>query len=314
MPEIIRFSTHPGGLAPRAVEVLSRYKEESFYHFNHDLRHPLSIYNLSLNTVWYGFEKILDELEKLATERNFVDDKSWVTELLMRQRLLLYFLMEHIEHCFDIFQCFFKTREEQEDSGWVRRFKKRIKPYRDHIATVVNHIKHHQGMLAAIVLFDDNHVIPGYFIEGFSNGVIGPSVSVHKEDDTAFSFGRDLRLHFYWLYLLSEYLSDAIEGILGESSDKRIGESTNDFQVYSIASRIINLSPYFYLNELKLDRPSVKTIIESSHASIVLACPDKSGEPEGRPTKLSVCRVIIGDGVSKTFRLPFMTNDDVQIF
>jgi hypothetical protein len=48
-----------------------------------------------------------------------------------------------------------------------------------------------------IVLHNNDHVLPGYFVEGvFPDGAIGPNLPVHK-GPTAFSYCRDIRFHIH---------------------------------------------------------------------------------------------------------------------
>lgn len=115
-------------------------------------------------------------------------------------------LMEHTEDCENVLRCFFENESQYKISTHVRNYLGATRKYRKHIGLVVNRIKHNQGRVRLVFLAPDAVLIPGYYVEGLdSNGAVGPSIWIHKDGATAFSFHRDLRYHIaeplHWNHL-----------------------------------------------------------------------------------------------------------------
>ncbi len=310
---IRRHSIQAGGLAPRAMHVLSSDFTDPLYFVQHQLRHPLGIYNVSFRNILYGFNRVLSVLEEVLATKVLLDTKEtyWHIELSMAQRLLMYFLLEHIDDCENVLQCFFETQNERKEDKFFRQFRAKSKDYQDHIAKAVNNIKHKRGEITPIVLFDENHFIPGYFIEAMGeDGVLAPNKTVHKSDEVAFSFARDLRFHFCWVYILSELLSDTILEMLGIEEPKASTEGhLQSFDIYRIAQRIAAIPPFLFPDEVALEYPQIEITHGKDNAELLIAFPGTQPDYSDRPKKIWVLRSFLGDGATKSFRLVYPPNN-----
>src|SRR5207245_2058975 len=67
---------------------------------------------------------------------------------------------------------------------------------------------------------NDVQCCPGYFVEGvLPDGALGPHPLIHP-GLTAFSSFRDIRFHLHAVYLVSQHLRAALEGLVKKDSLK----------------------------------------------------------------------------------------------
>ena len=115
-----------------------------------------------------------------------------------------------------------------------------------------------------IVIYDERRMVPGYFVEAmdFIDGqdVAAPSPQIHSGGNTAFSFPRDLRYHFFNIYAVSKYLSEAINSIVAGRKTSLASLTIRPEPAIDIAKRIQKLPFTFFPDEMYLDVPSVKVI------------------------------------------------------
>ena len=126
--------------------------------------------------------------------------------------------------------------------------------YRRHVGQIVNKIKHDHARLRFILYSGNSIYFPGYFLEGIdSEGVLGPDQNVHHKGGTAFSFARDLRLHFVEVYAVSRFLSKAIKGIAMPVDT--IPADAACAWAEEIATHLGNLSKIYYPDEIRKFNP-----------------------------------------------------------
>jgi hypothetical protein len=161
-------SKQNGSIIPEIQQLLSSDFQAPLYHTAYNRRHPLAIFNVSCSTVLDNFSKVIAELLQLMMVRPFLDTSriGWDTILLISQKDLLYAIIEYLEDCDNILACFFPSKEIRNKDPHAKSYRNAVKEYRDHIGKIVNHLKHEQGRLRSIIFFNDEFVLPGYFVEG----------------------------------------------------------------------------------------------------------------------------------------------------
>lgn len=306
-------------ICPSVREELLKRKEDTFYNLQRELRHPLGIYNLSLMNIWATFEEVLDELDNVLNEqifRNNPPDVTWGNVLLRRQEDLISRLMRHFDDCLSILCCFYpvtsnKSREKDRDivmkKSDVKVVMNAVKLYRDHIANIMNHIKHYQGMIRGVVVFNDNTAIVSYYIEHINkNGIIEPHPDVHPQFrgmHTAFSFNRNLRFLFWMVYAVSDLVSDVIRIIHPKNAS--INELGNlESQTLRIAKRLEGLPKYLFNDENAMDFPEISAVENNNLTRLILEYPSITILPtlHGRQ---QVLLGWVGDGITKSYQLPY---------
>ncbi|GER88957.1 hypothetical protein KDW_31190 [Dictyobacter vulcani] len=316
-----------GNLFPRVYNYLCVLPDKVLHHTEHNLRHPLAIYSISINRVLQAFENILRENAKIYsvdwTTNNNADFN--VGPLLSAEKELLDASMAHIDDGYQILKALCSisktTKQIQFADKWletvkhptVRNYKHGIKTYRDSFAPIVNKIKHEHGRLQIVVMHDalnehdKQRRIAGYFLEGVDKqGTVGPDQKIHS-GKYAISFHRDLRYHFVHLFMIGEYLADAI--IQAISQDYHVSLPANPRieapwePIANIAQSIHDLPFIFYPDELNKLTPSV--IVNGSNQSTKILLTRISPLKADAFLNWRIQIQFSGDNVTRSWKLPY---------
>ena len=140
---------------------------------------------------------------------------------------LLHALYEHIDSCYSVMRCVAPppAKQAQWHQATVRAqrvpgakaFEDQVIAYKNlSLAPTVNLVKHGESKLRILAFRSRQTSTLGCFIDGPKrDGVIGPALTVHPDGNSAFSFNRDMLVHWWWLYRISELLADVVELNLG---------------------------------------------------------------------------------------------------
>jgi len=317
-----------GNLHPEAFNCLRSLPDIALQHGDHNLRHPLGIYSISLHRVTQAFQNVLAEHDKVYHAPLKEDDSiDFNTDpLLKAQQELLDALMAHIDDGYQILKALYPASRltkpvpfadkwlEQAKHPTVARFKHLIKPYRDTFAPIVNRMKHEHGRLRALLMrnFDQpqntQQRIVGYFVEGVDkHGTVGPDIKIHGRD-RAISFHRDLRYHFVHLYLVDHFLSNAIVEAINKTYSIQFTPSvyfdSPSPEIITIAESISHLPFLFFFDELSKLTPTVG--LSSDHQGVELTLNDTSQIKAASLLKWEVQLTYTGDSVTKSWIMPYM--------
>lgn len=209
----------PGGLT--ALSHLSALKAGVSHHEDHDQRHPLGIYNLSVTRVCEKVRRcsvILEEYFLLPPQITEIDKHAELRDgIVDRLELCLYVAAEHIDDVELIGKSFFKDPKQHPKSPHTKALNRAMKPLRDQITSVTNAIKHAQGRLRLFALevnYDDRDMcLHGFFVEGFEGGAVAPSPVIHKSGGTVFSITSFLWGILLYIELISREIGRFLEAI-----------------------------------------------------------------------------------------------------
>jgi hypothetical protein len=169
---------------------------------------------------------------------------------------------------------------------------------------LVNAVKHNQGRLRGVLIYDDHVVVPGFYVETAPDGIVGPDKNIHDGGETAISFYRDIRYHYAEFYLVSDALACAVSAIIGESAED-IAEDKEEPIDIGVAERIVALPETCFLNEVGKHEPLLRIFHGDRGApEIVIG----HGPPSWRFKALLDFEIHVqfeGDGVTKSFKLPY---------
>lgn len=309
-----------GNLEPEVFNLLKMLPEEILHHKDHTLRHPSTIYFLSLLKIKDAIIDINEELSKMQETVDYFECK----KLLNAQERLLLSLLSHIDDCYLILKSIHPKIEIKKEirytDQWlehikhptIRQFKNDIQDYRKIIALIVNKIKHEHGRLRAIKFYDLKVYTVGYYVEGIDHsGTVGPNPLIHSGGDTAFSFNRDLKFNLYHVYKISHYLVQAIRGAVKKTYnldvdllpcsyveiDKSLEEKTIE------VLRIVSSLPYrFFNDEIYKPVPEVSFEIgDHDDISVVFSLPS-SIKPDV-PWSMRISTSFVIDSIHK---VPYM--------
>lgn len=304
---LMRYSesfTHINGALPKAARVLSNIDGVTTYQDVYGVRHPMAAYNTSITHVSRRILRTLDALTafRTASSSSQANQDGPKEALLEATDHMLDSLMEHMDDCKVIIKSFFPDVECKQYKKVYGEYKRSVEPYRQYIGNVVNYIKHQQGRLRLIsVTWPDNCCV-GYFVEGpDGEGVLGPAPSIHKPSNTAFSYNRDIPFHLCNIFSVGARLASALHSI-----DKRIvlrrpevaGPGSN---LANALRRASELPRVYFFDEINKDVPLIRLLGDG--LAIEYPSEKKVGPP---PNGSRVSGSFEGDGVTRSFRLPYM--------
>ncbi len=290
---------------PSARGILQLARNRPLHHQAYRLRHPLAIYNLSVLNVLKRMRRVIEELHAAEKSRRYADrtNYSWGDDLLAAQDHLLDALMEHFDDCKSVLRCFGASVDDAEVRRASNAFNDGVRPYRVHVGTIVNSMKHNQRQIEWILFGRDFGFDPGYYVLGpDDHGVIGPDPNVHTDGATAFSFARDLRFHLCGLYFVGDHLADVLRRFGLSSGPQECPKEWSDLAFACL--RGVALLPFrFFPDEVAMPVPNVMGggNCEESEFRVQLPSGVSPQAVRGGPG-LSLGQ---GDGVSLIYRLPY---------
>jgi hypothetical protein len=319
-----------GNLYPRIYNCLCSLPDVTLQHNDHDLRHPLAIYNTSLRRVTEAFQEVLDENDKVY-QAPYKEDGSCdieVLTLIKAQQELLDALMAHLDDGYNILKALHPTARfakpvqfadqwlEKAKHPTMQQYKHQIKVYRDTFAPIVNKIKHEHGRLRIVVMHDIQNLhdgkrrIAGYFLEGVDKqGKIGANTKIHN-GNYAISFHRNLRYHFVYLYMIGEFLSKAVIGAVNREYNigfsPMLSVAANSSEMVEIAKRISHLPLLFFFDEVREPTPTVELIEHDQDIELVLTSMSPLKANSYSPWRAQT--QFTGDGVTSSWRMPYMVS------
>lgn len=274
--EIFRSVTANGSLRPRAENLIRAIPPNLLHHVAHGLKHPLTVYQASLLRTQTAWLKVFPLLEKLRFEVMCKIELKHYAETLETYEALLYRLNEHIDAAHEVLRALREpTGKEYRTHGdflgatklpGFRAFQDVIhKGYRNkHVGVIVNEMKHASAQLRAVCGNTEGPVVMGYFLDGpHSSEAIGPNRKLHEKHghlETAFSFSRDMLIHFWWIYQVSEALCRCIQATLQLDHGitlKEAAPATATFEWSSLCLACSKIEPAFFLDECVKPYPIV---------------------------------------------------------
>lgn len=296
-------------LIPKAGRVLENWEWAPVFHEEYGVRHPLGAYTVSLSAVANRTMAVLDLLDDTALfYRRSSTESDWANKILEAMDHLLDALAEHVEDCGGVLRSFFPKSKKRDFEVALEQFKKQTKPYRNHICKIDNFIKHNQGRLRMVIMSNAVGVVPGYFVEGpIPGGGVGPSNIIHGSHNTAFSFNRDIPFHICNVYAVSAFLAQALHAVnsrlVPSGTTKQNPESESHWD--KMVARVAKLPQIYFPDEVKKTVPSIKF----GGTSVRIEYPAAKEKSKMLLGQVSVSASYSGDGVTRTYHVPYMAPD-----
>ena len=270
---ITRSTPRDGSVLPEAITAILALPDSALYHAQHKRRNPKSLYARSLLRVAASWHAVLDELESFEFSFLLTKNADRLTQVLDLHRDLLFALYEHLDASYGCVRALFPAKgdgdplldtqflEKAKVPGW-NDFRSRVRPYvTNRIGAVVNSLKHNQSELAYLYLHRDADVRPGYYVRDVqTSGALGPSLRVHADGNSGFSFARDMLLHFWNLYFISSELSVLLRrnSPPGTSSVLPAVEPSLCTSFERLAERVAAVPLAFFPDEVRQPCPMVR--------------------------------------------------------
>lgn len=308
-----------GNLFPSVYGALRLAPESAMHFLDHDLRHPLGIYNVSIGRVLSAFEGVLTENDRIQSALFNSSGQLDIQGGPLVEALaeLLESMLAHTDDCYHILKTFHPPVTPRKPPAFaqdwleavkdpaVKGFRDAIREHRDAIAAIVNRMKHSHARLCTIVFHGNGPRIVGYFLEGVDKrGSLGPDPVLHP-GNTAISLHRDLRLHLFRLYMIGHYLKTAVlkdlEMLHHTSLDGALKAEDSSERVVGVATRVFQLPPTVFPDEVPKPMPYIS--YSRSDGELTLEFPGSGARTF--PGNMQVQVLFNGDGVTRSFRLPY---------
>jgi len=315
--KITRKLERDGTIGPPALNYLAGISEQNLFFRQQQLRHPASLYEISLEKLGEAFSMVADEYAKDTDRFNTRPSGIFDIKTLLRaQENLLRSLQEHLADCYLILKTLVDPDKTNGKAVYAdqyvidaklpgaKAFMQASVGYKTSL-NIANKIKHNQGRLHGVGVYPGEGVCLGYFLaEPDKAGVIAPSIEIHPNRG-AFSFARDLEWRFFLVYLLSENLVITVQrALLGlhqvhlhrSSPPKR---PTGDWG--HLAEKISKIPRAYFPKELEA---SVATVQVAGHQQeLTIKFPDRARIVYPSAGMRAVVSTSV-DGFSPSFKVP----------
>ncbi|HVL10482.1 MAG TPA: hypothetical protein VM512_15175 [Burkholderiaceae bacterium] len=172
-----------------AHPILNRIATTRQRHHTLGLRAPLGIYNTSISRIFDKVTALCTHIEayfKLTgTLAPHVNNDRVMEQVIDYVELAIYAAAEHVDDVSSIVDGFFKTTSEANRVASYRSFVTAIKKHKRLIAAAANAIKHQQSRIRLFSMeyshAENTGALHGYFIEGVTDGAVGPSGQFHSQ-------------------------------------------------------------------------------------------------------------------------------------
>jgi hypothetical protein len=295
------------------MNFLEQIPDAALFSKSHKLRHPSSIYRLSLDKVADAFCRVAEEyLSKTQENREHSSALLKMDQLLRDQVSLLRAFQEHFDELWMILKTFVDPASAKKSTEFndryviesklpgAKSFQRAIADCKSNLR-IANKLKHQQCYLRGVAVWSYSGVHLGYCLEEPDDqGQLGPSPDIHP-DHGAFSFARDLTWRLAELYLCSDDLVETIKGVLKSrnvSLKTQINQGNGKWdKAISLACRI---PPAIFPKELK--KPSAGFSLDCDSQLLSIKIPVHLTVNFPQPMKARYATVL--DGHTTTHRVP----------
>lgn len=320
--QITRTVARDGSVLPRALDVIRRVPDEAWTHGDHGVLHPRVAYTRAFSKVAVAWQAVMPALAQLCAELRFDGLTPDVGAVETKYGNLLHALYEHIDACYAVMRCvapapakpaqWHQMAVRAQKVPGAKAFEDQVIAYKNlSLGPTVNLLKHGESRLRVLAFRSRFAFTLGYFIDGPQRGgIIGPAPTVHHDGNSAFSFNRDILIHWWWLYRMSELLADVVERNIG-SKMLPVSDGTGSGVVPSEATdewvklchAIAAIPPDFMPDESETPYPLV--VVPPTGASIRLEYPAPRRPNKFDPeAKITACLTI--DEGGQPYKLPYV--------
>lgn len=314
------------GLAPAALSIIRRTPAGRWHHREHQVFEPLTTYARALDKICTAWGRCWHPLLTLQSQLRFNLPPDAGPEVEQSYTALLHALNEHIDACFSVMRCaapmppgssgFFGDRvvRTQRLANFSQFDHQVVEGYRkQRLGAAINAIKHSGARMRFVFGRAGGDVVLGYFIDGqLPSGAIGPTLRVHVDGNSAFSFNRDMLLHFWWLYRSSELMAAVLCAAVGHPTavDATPADNASASPWPELCARIAALSADFLPDEMTLPYPLV--VYDPTKAALKMRFP--SGRLPRRPQgPMALTALLTLDAPGQPYKIPYMGRDEVTV-
>lgn len=306
-----------GNLNTELFNILSDIPDNILFYQEHNLRHPLGIYNVSTKRVINALNNFEELLTSFQSDQDFND-------LSAQHKELLDSIMAFIDDGYLIMKCFYPKNLVDKDiifaSQWLKKvdenlieeYQNKLNYYRNKLALIVNNIKHNHARYCHIRVHSKYTSTLGYYIEGVKEGnLIMPHKDIHpthKGYYTGISYNKDIKSYLVDFYIIASLISTTLIELIKKHHNlnlviNKCSYKEND-KLFSLIKQIKNIPNNYFPDEYNINLPEINIENESK---IRFTKPSSSEYIKRlyKPKKYQVRVIMSGDGVTRSWALPY---------
>jgi hypothetical protein len=326
MKTLLRLDVTHHGLYPDVVELLRSLPPGSLFHTKYRFRHPAAIYQLSLRQLAVDFKRVLAAYSSIRSGAKPLTELG--EDIAQSQRILIYSLREHLDDCQMILMCFVDpstvaTKAKSPDeilksAGFVEQqtFWNGVHNYIDsYLMPLVNALKHSQGR-SRTLMFECSPVDIrlGFYLEEMDeHGTAQPSIKLHQ-GNSAFSYARDIRANLAFVFRAADSLHSAVNAVLKRLSVSPLpapdGGAVGPGIWSEMCREVAALDNGVFPQEVnaRFVRFSL-----SAAGSLLIRELDRDVKLSFPTTNTRCQTQTLGDGMTKSFRMPYLGENRPRI-
>jgi hypothetical protein len=312
---ITRSRAKHGNVLPIAMGAIAQIPEAALHHVAHHRRHPSSLYGRSLANVAAKWHLALDANDKFALSFVWAQDDTPMPAALAAYRELLFALYEHLDASYGVVRSLVSVTgtkdalmysqflDRNKIPGWSD-FRSRVRSYtQNRLGSVVNSLKHNASEMASVYLHSGSDVRAGYYIRDVqSTGALGPSIRVHADGNSGFTFARDMLLHYWNLYFVSSELGKLIHKLAPQPDAPVYENDSLGSSFEALAERMSALPLAFFPDEARMPCPIVRWNQRDRELQLDFPSPVR---PRRLPNSSQIRSSLVIDGNHPTNKLPY---------
>ncbi|WP_417707433.1 hypothetical protein [Rheinheimera aquimaris] len=284
-----------------ASEYLEATKEEITGVPEEGIRHPLATYNISVLAVISTIKDLLEDLERAfpLEGKQGSDRVLAINTLKNKTKQFILAMGEHIDACEKVIYCYLRTSEKGKVKKAKDMLRKNLGWYEKHVMTQANHIKHRHSQIRNLCMHNLEHAVPGYFIESaIGPKAVGPDPHIHGNQNTAFSYAREIRLAICGVFYISRSLTSVLQIHYGRMTSN---EAKENKELMALIERVANLPKVMLPDEYKLKLP----VIESRENYLLISF-GASTTPKIPYQSVTFTTLTTTDGDSNAYQMPYL--------
>ena len=296
--------------------IIAQIPDGLLHHVAHQRRHPISLYGRSLAGVASSWHEALDAIDKFNLAFIWAEDDSSLPLAVAAYRDLLFALYEHLDATYGVVRALVPaggSKDSLLDTQFLDRnkipgwdgFRTRIRGYvQNRLGAVVNSLKHNGSEIASVYLHSESDVRAGYYIRDVqSSGALGPSVRVHSDGSSGFTFARDLMLHYWNFYFVSAEL-EALLRRLAPLQFHPLYQNDSLSSTYELLAERMSAIPLaFFPDELRMPCPLIRWNAADGELSMEFP---SAVRPRRLAASYEVRSTFVVDGKHLTNKLPYL--------
>lgn len=267
------------------------------------LRHPYSAFQVTASSLSETLVRLMERI-KCESAKGWISEDPEISstskELAALVEDAVHAVVEHFDSCRSICAVVERSFESKKAKQIVRDYSSSVKAARDFSANQANAIKHRQARIRIIQFYGASSRIPGYFVEGVSEGgSVGPDPKIHRSSKSAFSANRAARHFLASALYVSRVLAHLVSDALGISVSRE-----NGFGGFAKALDLALVLPNSIFPD---ERGSDMVAYRASKNELFVQFPSPNRAWAHPVTGMKVMTTLSGDGITKTFGLPYLS-------